>query len=136
MQRAIDMVKEFQAKFETSDDPALWTRLILEERAEVEKAAAEFLKELADLLYVAHGYLAVIGECPEMPAFPPWMAAIMSFLEDECDILNETFKRVHESNMSKLGDDGQPVRREDGKILKGPNYKPPTLLDLCVVGST
>jgi predicted HAD superfamily Cof-like phosphohydrolase len=32
---------------------------------------------------------------------------------------------VHESNMSKLGADGQPVRREDGKILKGPNYWKP-----------
>jgi predicted HAD superfamily Cof-like phosphohydrolase len=33
---------------------------------------------------------------------------------------------VHKSNMSKLGADGKPLRREDGKTLKGPNYKPPT----------
>lgn len=32
---------------------------------------------------------------------------------------------IHRSNMSKLGADGKPVRREDGKILKGPNYEPP-----------
>ncbi len=32
---------------------------------------------------------------------------------------------IHRANMSKLGADGAPVRREDGKILKGPNYTPP-----------
>jgi predicted HAD superfamily Cof-like phosphohydrolase len=42
----------------------------------------------------------------------------------------EAFIRVHESNMSKLGVDGKPVLREDGKILKGPNYAKPDLLDL------
>ena len=34
------------------------------------------------------------------------------------------FDRVYISNMSKLGDDGKPVRREDGKVLKSKNYKP------------
>ena len=38
--------------------------------------------------------------------------------------------RVHESNLSKLGDDGKPIYREDGKVLKGPNYQPPDLSDL------
>jgi hypothetical protein len=32
--------------------------------------------------------------------------------------------------MSKLGDDGKPILREDGKIMKGPNYKEPDLTDL------
>jgi len=40
---------------------------------------------------------------------------------------HEAFKRVHESNMSKLGEDGKPIYREDGKVLKGPNYKGPNL---------
>lgn len=34
---------------------------------------------------------------------------------------------VHRSNLSKLGPDGKPVRREDGKIMKGPNYSPPDI---------
>lgn len=34
---------------------------------------------------------------------------------------------VHRSNMSKLGEDGKPIRREDGKIQKGPNYSPPDI---------
>lgn len=39
------------------------------------------------------------------------------------------FVRICESNMTKLGVDG-PIYRKDGKILKGPNYKPPVLADL------
>ena len=64
------------------------------------------LKELADLVYVAFQYAAARG----------WP-------------LDEALDRVYESNMSKLVD-GKPLRREDGKVLKGPNYKPPYLEDL------
>lgn len=46
------------------------------------------------------------------------------------NIREEGFRRVHESNMSKLGADGKPVVREDGKILKGPHYKKVDLTDL------
>jgi NTP pyrophosphatase (non-canonical NTP hydrolase) len=34
---------------------------------------------------------------------------------------------VQRSNMSKLGSDGEPIFREDGKVLKGPNYSPPDI---------
>ena len=43
------------------------------------------------------------------------------------DKLDKMFQEVQDSNMSKLGSDGQPVFREDGKILKGPNYFKPNL---------
>jgi NTP pyrophosphatase (non-canonical NTP hydrolase) len=66
------------------------------------------LKELADLVYVAFQYAENM----------------------EWDLM-EAYRRVHQSNMSKLGEDKQPIRREDGKILKGPNYQPPDLDDLC-----
>ena len=46
------------------------------------------------------------------------------------DVFMEAFNRVHLSNMSKLGADGKPIYREDGKVLKGPNYKKPDLSDL------
>lgn len=36
-------------------------------------------------------------------------------------------QEVHRSNMSKLDESGQPIMREDGKFLKGPNYIPPDL---------
>lgn len=61
-------------------------------------------KELADLLYVVYG------------------------AADAFDIpIDLVFADVHDSNMSKLGADGRPVRREDGKVMKGPNYRPPDL---------
>jgi predicted HAD superfamily Cof-like phosphohydrolase len=41
--------------------------------------------------------------------------------------LDLTFKEVHDSNMSKLGPDGRPMYREDGKIMKGPNFFEPDL---------
>ena len=65
------------------------------------------LKELADLVYVCYQFAA----------------------SQEWD-LDEAMRRVHKSNMSKLGEDGKPIYRGDGKVLKGPNYKPPTLTDL------
>ena len=65
------------------------------------------LKELADLVYVCFQYAENM----------------------EWD-LEEALDRVHKSNMSKLGLDGTPIRRADGKVLKGPNYKPPVLNDL------
>jgi predicted HAD superfamily Cof-like phosphohydrolase len=69
--------------------------------------ATDCLKELADLVYVCFQYAENLR----------WD-------------LDEALNRVHQSNMSKLGEDGKPIRREDGKILKGPNYKEPILSDL------
>ncbi len=61
-------------------------------------------KELADLMYVTIGTAVTFG----LP-------------------LEEVFTEVHRSNMSKLGPDGKPIYREDGKVLKGPSYKEPNL---------
>lgn len=41
--------------------------------------------------------------------------------------IEEVFDEIQRSNMSKLGEDGQPIFREDGKILKGPNYSKPDI---------
>ena len=72
------------------------------------RARVDALKELADLVYVCYQLAAAVG----------WN-------------LDEALRRVHVSNMSKLVD-GKPVRREDGKVLKGPNYRQPNLLDLVL----
>ena len=45
--------------------------------------------------------------------------------------LDEAMLRVFHSNLSKLDEQGKPIYREDGKVLKGPNYIPP-VLDDCV----
>jgi predicted HAD superfamily Cof-like phosphohydrolase len=44
------------------------------------------------------------------------------------DVKEIAFAEVHRSNMSKLGEDGKPIRREsDGKVMKGPNYFVPDM---------
>lgn len=86
--------------------------LIVEEFKEFMYAATEEgyedeLKELADLVYVAFQYAENMD----------WD-------------LEEAMNRVHKSNLSKLGLDGNPIRRPDGKVMKGPEYQPPNLSDL------
>ena len=41
------------------------------------------------------------------------------------DIIEDVFDEIQKSNMSKLGSDGKPIYREDGKVMKGPNYFKP-----------
>ena len=41
--------------------------------------------------------------------------------------ITDVFKEIQRSNMSKLGPDGKPIYREDGKVLKGPNYFKPDI---------
>ena len=43
------------------------------------------------------------------------------------DKIEALFDEIQRSNMSKLGDDGKPIYREDGKVLKGPNYFKPDI---------
>ena len=43
------------------------------------------------------------------------------------DVIDEVFEEIQRSNMSKLGNDGKPIYREDGKVLKGPNYFKPEI---------
>ena len=44
--------------------------------------------------------------------------------------IEEVFEEIQRSNMSKLGEDGEPILREDLKILKGPNYTPPDIASI------
>ncbi len=41
--------------------------------------------------------------------------------------IEEVFEEIQKSNMSKLGADGKPIYRKDGKVLKGPNYFKPNI---------
>lgn len=94
-------------------DVELRKSLINEEVREVMKAfksgdLRNLAKELSDLLYVVYGTGVALG------------------LE-----LDKAFDLVHNSNMSKLGDDGKPVIRDDGKILKGPKYQEPDMSSIA-----
>jgi predicted HAD superfamily Cof-like phosphohydrolase len=44
--------------------------------------------------------------------------------------IEEVFEEIQRSNMSKLGANGQPIYREDGKVLKGPNYFKPNIKEI------
>lgn len=44
--------------------------------------------------------------------------------------IEEVFEEIQRSNMSKLGEDGKPIYREDGKVLKGPNYFKPNIKEI------
>jgi predicted HAD superfamily Cof-like phosphohydrolase len=86
--------------------------LIAEELDELKEAlksgdVVETLDALIDLQYVLDG-------------------AFLSF--GLHDVKEAAFAEVHRSNMSKLGEDGKPIRREsDGKVMKGPNYFVPDM---------
>lgn len=43
------------------------------------------------------------------------------------DVIENIFDEIQSSNMSKLGEDGKPIYRDDGKIMKGPNYFKPDI---------
>jgi predicted HAD superfamily Cof-like phosphohydrolase len=115
--RPYDKVKVFHEKYgqPVGEEPrflsperqALREALIDEEVQEFKDAIAEgdlvnAFKELADIIYVVQGTAVEMG-----------------------GDLDKVFTEVHLSNMSKLGEDGKPIYREDGKVLKGPNYHAP-----------
>jgi len=48
--------------------------------------------------------------------------------------IDEVFREIQRSNMSKLGADGKPIYREDGKVMKGPNYFRPDIASILESG--
>ena len=78
---------------------------LLETAAELDRADAgikclpELAKELTDILYITAQQMATLG----LP-------------------IDALLREVQRSNLSKLGEDGKPIYRDDGKVLKGPNY--------------
>ena len=73
------------------------------------KDIVEIADALTDILYVTYG-------------------AGHSFGID----LDECFLEVHRSNMTKLGEDGRPLYRPDGKVMQGPNYETPQLAKIIL----
>jgi len=101
-----------EPNFACEQTKTLRVNLIQEELNELKEALQnndplETLDALIDLQYVLDG-------------------AFLSF--GLHDVKEAAFAEVHRSNMSKLGEDGKPIRRpEDGKVMKGPNYFKPDL---------
>jgi predicted HAD superfamily Cof-like phosphohydrolase len=95
----------------TSDQVALRHRLMEEENNEYLEAAkagdmVEVADALGDQLYILCGTILSHGMQ---------------------DVIEDVFSEIQASNMSKLGSDSLPILREDGKVLKGPNYFRPDI---------
>ena len=113
MRELLDKIEEFNKAFkvEVSNDfqapDLLRYKLMLEENLEYIQSQddVEVVDAIGDMLYILCGTIVHHG------------------LQDRIvDIFNE----IHRSNMSKLGPGG-PIIREDGKVLKGPDYSPPDI---------
>ncbi len=105
----------------TSDIPAaeaVLRQALLDEEVEELRAAVSdgdvvgIADALADIVYIACGTAHAYG----------------------ID-LDAVVAEVHRSNMTKLGADGRPVYRPDGKVLKGPSYEPPRLAAVLGLGN-
>ncbi|HEX9981034.1 MAG TPA: nucleoside triphosphate pyrophosphohydrolase family protein [Flavobacterium sp.] len=120
MQKQLDAVKEFHSAFGLgySEKPKtdineakkmLRYNLMKEENEEYLEAAqnndiVEIADALGDMLYILCGTIIEHG------------------LQHK---IEEVFNEIQRSNMSKLGADGKPIYREDGKVMKGPDYFKP-----------
>jgi predicted HAD superfamily Cof-like phosphohydrolase len=122
MKKRIDAVRQFHSAFGLGikDKPIadlgeaknlLRFNLMKEENEEYLEAAnnndlTEVADALGDMLYILCGTIIEHGMQHK---------------------IEEVFEEIQRSNMSKLGADGKPIYREDGKVLKGPNYFKPDI---------
>lgn len=125
MKNKINAVKEFHTAYKIGyrDTPKanlgdakneLRFNLMQEENEEYLEAAknndlVEVADALGDMLYILCGTIIEHG------------------MQDKIEAV---FNEIQRSNMSKLGEDGQPIYREDGKVLKGPNYFKPNIAEI------
>ena len=97
----VDLIEEESAEFLEAADAVFNNPNDITKRLDL-------IKELSDLVFVCYQFAATYS----------------------ID-LDEAMFRVFESNLSKLDEHGKAIYREDGKVLKGPDYRPPDLTD-CV----
>jgi len=122
LQNVINAVRKFHDAFKipnsdkpnsslTEDEVMLRYRLMAEENDEYLEAAkegdmVEIADALGDQLYILCGTILRHGMH---------------------EVIEDVFTEIQASNMSKLGADGNPIYREDGKVMKGPNYFKPDI---------
>lgn len=145
-----ELNKEFREVFMQEPTLELAVKLVKEEAQEYLEAAAQvvqeptqenidhMLKEAADLFYVFGGCVVRAEELADEDQldnyeYPVELEAAVAFIQTSLKLFANPsvyafcIHAVHQSNMSKLGEDGKPIIRDDGKILKGPNYQEPDL---------
>lgn len=114
-----ESVQEFHEKF--GAPVALEPTLIPKERAILRiRLIQEELQEYADA--VDSGDLVEIAD-----ALGDLLVVVFGTAVEHGINMGPVFSHIMESNMSKLGEDGKPILREDGKILKGPGYFAPDI---------
>lgn len=127
MQKQLNAVKDFHAAFglTVNENPVgdlgeqinmLRYNLMKEENEEYLEAVmnndkVEIADALGDMLYILCGTIISHG------------------LQHK---IEEVFDEIQRSNMSKLGQDGKPIYRQDGKVMKGPNYFKPDFSKILV----
>lgn len=121
METNFDRVGKFMRVFnqEVKDKPDWPDAETMELRIEL---IEEELGELKDAILSADGTLINVADALTDLLYVVYGAG-HSFGID----LDKCFEEVHRSNMSKLGEDGKPIYREDGKVLKGENFSEPNL---------
>lgn len=146
--------REFIRVFHAPLDFTWWAKkLIVEETGELLEAhanepMANILKEIGDVVYVVAGFYNTMPLTAQELRSDEQNQELNTIFEDACeavstvtnerqipiDIVIQAFMLVHQSNMSKcvVAEDGTLTveRREDGKILKGPNYQKPDMTPL------
>jgi predicted HAD superfamily Cof-like phosphohydrolase len=105
-----------ETNFPTQDERNLRMELLKEEyneylTAESKNDLVEVADALGDMLYIIYGTCISYG----IP-------------------IDDVFNEIHNSNMSKLDSNGNPIFREDGKVLKGPNYFKPNIAKIIFKG--
>ena len=125
-----DRVKSFMTMFgqEVMEKPDWPDAETMELRIEL---IEEELGELKDAILSADGTLIDVADALTDLLYVVYGAG-HSFGID----LDKCFEEVHRSNMSKLGEDGKPIYREDGKILKGENFSEPNLKGIVFTTKT
>ena len=121
MDTNFDKVEKFMDAFgqETRKNPEWPDAETMELRIEL---IEEELRELKDAIYDGDGTIVDVADALTDLLYVVYGAG-HSFGID----LDKCFEEVHRSNMSKLGEDGKPIYREDGKVLKGENFSEPNL---------
>lgn len=129
-----DYIKEFHEAFglDVGEDPTV--KILQLRKTLIGEEVKELFSDIDEAIaYLQKGekvpkelYLNMLKEMADVQVVLSGTSVALKPLKK----LDEAFLRVQDSNMSKLGEDGKPIFREDGKVLKGPNYFSPDLSDL------
>lgn len=141
MTHTLNHVRKFHKAFghpvahvPTAADPntrALRVKLIAEELGELcEALGVDLLLEVKDGVFILQDAVAIKDDNAVDVVAAADALGDLDYVVQGSNLAfgfpaERVVSEIHRSNMSKLGEDGKPIYRDDGKVLKGPNYEPP-----------